>query len=73
MNWSKRQIQMYGIFLAALGFLLGVSVSHDLHPHFQMKEVLPFIFVVLPFSVIALGLVAIFVKIVYKIIKEIYT
>ena len=62
---------MYGIFLAALGFLLGVSVSHDFHPHFQMKEVLPFIFVVLPFSVIALGLVAIFVKFAYRIIKDI--
>ena len=71
MNWSKRQIQMYGIFLASLGFLLGVSISHDIHPHFQIKEILPFIFVVLPFTLMALGLVAIFVKFVYKIIKEI--
>jgi polyferredoxin len=69
MNWSKRQIQMYGIFLATLGFLLGVSVSNM--PNITMKDVIPFIFVILPFSAIALGLVAIFAKFVYRIIKEI--
>lgn len=71
MNWSKRQIQMYGIFLAMLGFLLGISVSHDFHPHFEMKVLIPFILLGVPFSVMIIGFVLIMAKSLYKVFKDI--
>lgn len=27
MNWTKSQIQVYGIFCAVLGFLLGICIT----------------------------------------------
>ena len=27
MEWTKKQIQIYGLFMALLGFILGISIT----------------------------------------------